>query len=113
MRILIIEDDDCIRETLHTYVEVFLLQTCHSAKTLDQAKTQMTLFDFDLILLDLLIEGEVCHTLIDEIVTTYPRCRLVVMSGYRHAQAYCDKVPLLHKPFGLEKLDEIIFKNVG
>lgn len=112
MRVLIVEDDPYILETLAPIVESFGY-TPFVASDVDTAIRMMVQLNPQLILLDLLMNGRIAVALIDAVprlMGSFEPPRIIVFSGMVGAGEIAKNRNLrfLAKPFDLEALREIM-----
>lgn len=117
MKILLVEDDRSTREILKEYIcDESQGRHCESAKTLAEAIHMVTVTRYDLILLDLLLDGEMSTPLIKYVRRLYYNdppiiCILSAMNGAGEIATQNDIANCIIKPFNLETIDEIILQK--
>ncbi|HEX6043511.1 MAG TPA: response regulator [Pyrinomonadaceae bacterium] len=109
--ILVVDDDDIIRETLCELLSQD--HTCHAADTAEAALAMLEAQAFDLVLTDVSMPGLSGLDLLNRVVKLYPETPVIVVSGLsdqgqaqslmRHGA--CD---YLLKPFRLEVVEESV-----
>jgi CheY-like chemotaxis protein len=111
-RILVVEDELVIAEMTAEAVVSLGYSVSGIASNLAEARDELDRQNFDAVLLDIGLDGyqspEIADVLLERgtpfaFVTAYDEAAVP-----RHAQ-----VPLLHKPFGYEKLDVLLKALVG
>jgi DNA-binding response OmpR family regulator len=119
LEILIVEDDPSICDTLESYLcEVHKLRNCDCAETLQAAIEKVEKKHYDVILLDILLNGDLGTPLIAIAREWYPDKPpfIIVMSAMHGACNLAERNKadyFLPKPFDLETLDEIIYKLIS
>lgn len=111
MRILVVEDDNAIRETL-VHVLESLGHRAYSAETQEETVKILPMVSPQVVLLDLLLNGDVATPLIPVIKAFHhsPSPRVVILSAMKDAEKVAKKegVEFLAKPFNLEDLQRVI-----
>lgn len=113
VKILIVEDDLDIQESLHLYITESRYQDyCHKSHNVQTALDKISEHEFDIILLDIILRGEFCTPIIVHARQRYQdRVLIVLMSAMRGATEFGNKLGIervITKPFGVELIDEII-----
>lgn len=111
MRILMLEDDDSIRECLREIIcNTSEGRICDSTAEVDEAIELMRSKKYDAILADLMIRGQACENFVTLAKEIQPHAKLCIMSAMNGA----DKIATKHrvdcfisKPFSLEILDDL------
>lgn len=117
MKILIVEDDPSIKSTLEALCgEYWRVQKCHFAKSISESIWYLTRERPDIILLDLLLEGELAEPIVTYIREKFPvrPPRIIAMSALNNGAqlAALYRIPeYLKKPFDIDTLEEFIFKK--
>jgi two-component system, NtrC family, response regulator HydG len=111
-RILIVEDDKCIRELVATFLgrEKFALNV---AADLESARKQFTAPAPDILLLDLQLPDGNGLSLLPDVKKNWPDTKVIILTGYGTVEvaeeAYkMDDLFLLAKPFDSEMLNSIV-----
>ncbi len=114
--ILLVEDEPLVRETTRLLLE----RAGHTVVATDSAATARTTLNetFDLVLTDLKMPGESGASLAAWAVTTYPRLRVVMMSGFFDAEDLSSlqadpRVAFIAKPFEPNALLSLLNKDLG
>jgi DNA-binding NtrC family response regulator len=109
--ILVVDDDDAIRDTLY---ELFSDQyLCHSAETAERALTLLQSEIYDVVLTDISMPGLSGLELLGHVLQNYPGTPVIVISGIgdqEHAQGLIDlgAFDYLLKPFRLEEVEDSV-----
>jgi DNA-binding NtrC family response regulator len=106
--ILVVDDDDVIRETLCE-----LLSAEHSCQTADTAEEALALLEaqrFDVVLTDISMPGLSGMELLDRVVQLYPGTPVIIISGLSdqeqaHSLMSSGAFDYLLKPFRLEVVE--------
>lgn len=101
--VLVVEDDDAIRDALRDALLADCRVICVS--TLAAATKVLPAFLFDAVLLDLVLPGKHGEELLHQMATGAARSvPVVVLSASREASRIADayRVPFVAKPFGLD-----------
>jgi two-component system response regulator PilR (NtrC family) len=106
--ILVVDDDDIIRETL---VELLSEEhTCHAADTAETALAKLEAQAFDLVLTDVSMPGLSGLDLLNRVVQLYPGTPVIIISGLsdqEQAQSLIGRgaFDYVLKPFRLEVIE--------
>ena len=109
--ILVVDDDDIIRETL---CELFAQDhTCHSADTAEAALAKLEAQAFDVVLTDVSMPGLSGFDLLNRVVQHYPGTPVIIVSGLSDQEQAQSLISLgaadyLLKPFRLEVVEESV-----
>lgn len=109
--ILVVDDDDIIRETL---CELFSQDHhCHSADTAEAALAKLEAQAFDLVLTDVSMPGLSGLDLLNRVVQLYPGTPVIIVSGFsdqEQAQSLIGRgaFDCLLKPFRLEVVEDSV-----
>ena len=114
--ILVVDDDDVIRDTLCE-----LLSASHSCQTADTAEQALALLEahsFDVMLTDISMPGLSGMELLNRVVERYPDTPVIVISGLsdeEQAQSLMSRgaFDYLLKPFRLEVVEESVRRAVA
>lgn len=115
MKILLVEDDADISDLLKEYLcDPKQGTVCEHARTIDDARSKIDSNQYDVILLDLMIEGSESSELIDRARARYGKDRVVIVlisarMGSKEVAKQKECEFFMGKPFDLETIDEIIF----
>ncbi len=109
--ILVVDDDDVIRETLHELLSADY--SCETADTAEEALTKLQAQRFDVVLTDISMPGLNGMELLKRVVELYPGTPVIIMSGLsdqEHAQSLisCGAFDYLLKPFRLEIVESSV-----
>jgi len=109
--ILVVDDDDIIRETL---CELFAQDhTCHSADTAEAALAKLEAQAFDVVLTDVSMPGLSGFDLLNRVVQHYPGTPVIIVSGLsdqEQAQSLIGRgaFDYVLKPFRLEVVEDSV-----
>ncbi len=109
--ILVVDDDDVIRETL---CEVLAQDhTCHSAGTAEEALKKLEAQAFDLVLTDVSMPGLGGMDLLNRVVKLYTNTPVIIISGLNDQEQAQSLIGLgafdyLLKPFRLEVVEDSV-----
>lgn len=106
-RILIVDDDDLIRQTFESFLEENYV--CNTASSSDDALSHLATADYALVISDIQMPGRNGIELLREIRTRYPDTAVIMVSGIDRSQRIRDALRLgafdyLIKPCELEVL---------
>ena len=113
--ILVVDDDDVIRETLDE-----LLSANYSVQTADTAEEALSKLEaqrFDVVLTDISMPGLNGTELLERVVEKYPGTPVIIISGHsdqEHAQGLIGRgaFDYLLKPFRLEVVEDSVRRAV-
>lgn len=114
MRLLIVEDDQGLREIMGILcVDHWGINHCQFAETMDEAIAQLKKGKPDLIFLDFLLGTEISTPIIEYVRKTYPKDppKIVVISAMNGAEKVVKKYKIndfIKKPFDLETIEKYI-----
>lgn len=106
--ILVVDDDDIIRETL---CELLMQDhVCHSADTAEEALAKLEAQAFDVVLTDVSMPGLSGMDLLNRVVAHYPGTPVIIISGLSDQEQAQSLIRLgafdyLLKPFRLEVVE--------
>ena len=109
--ILIVDDDDVIRETL---CELFSTEyECVVAETAEQALAELEAKSFDVVLTDISMPGLTGMDLLARVRTYYPNTRVIIISGASDQDQGQGLLSMgafeyLQKPFRLEVVEQSV-----
>ena len=114
--ILVVDDDDVIRETLCELLSQE--HTCQTAETAEQALEKLEAQRFDVVLTDISMPGLSGMELLDRVLQLYPRTPVIVVSGLsdqEQAQSLMARgaFDYLLKPFRLEVVEESVKRAIS
>ena len=109
--ILVVDDDDVIRDTLCELLSADY--ACQTADTAEQALAKLEAQRFDLVLTDISMPGLSGRQLLNKVVDLYPGTLVIIISGLsdqEHAQGLISggAFDYLLKPFRLEVVEESV-----
>lgn len=109
--ILIVDDDEVIRETLYELLTQD--HTCHSAATAEEALAKLQAQSFDVVLTDVTMPGLSGMDLLNRVVALYPRTPVIIISGLSDQEQAQSLIQLgafdyLLKPFRLEVVEDSV-----
>ena len=111
-RVLIIEDQALVAHLIEEVIRDFGFQVAGVVYDLPEARTALSSYDFDIVLVDLRLGHDSADEIIDVLMER--GTPLAIVTGFdrplepRHA-----KVPLLHKPFSERQLFALLTTLVG
>lgn len=113
--ILVVDDDDVIRETLCELLSQDYL--CHAADTAEAALAKLEAQSFDLVLTDVSMPGLSGLDLLNRVVERYPGMPVIIISGLsdqEHAQSLMSRgaFDYLLKPFRLEVVEDSVRRAI-
>lgn len=114
--ILVVDDDDVIRDTL---CELFSADhSCQTASTAEQALTLLEAQRFDAVLTDFSMPGLNGMELLNRVVELYPGTPVIIISGLsdqEQAQSLLGRgaFDYLLKPFRLEVVEESVRRAIN
>jgi DNA-binding NtrC family response regulator len=113
--ILVVDDDDVIRETLHELLSVDY--SCQTADTAEEALAKLEAQPFDAVLTDISMPGLNGTELLQRVVENYPGTPVIIISGHSdedQAQRLIDRgaVDYLLKPFRLEVVEASVKRAI-
>lgn len=116
MTILIVEDDKTIGDLLKMYFcGPSHGHDCDTAHGINEAKEMLLAKHYDVVVLDLLLDGEFCTPLIDFIhhIDKDRQPNICMMSAMTGADkiAKQNKVIFIPKPFSFETIDELVLNK--
>ena len=114
-KILVVDDDDVIRETLCELLSQDHL--CRTAETAEEALTRLEAEKFDLVLTDISMPGVSGLDLLGRVRQLYQDTPVIIISGLSdqdHAQSLIalGAFDYLLKPFRLEVVEESVMRAV-
>ncbi|HEX2271681.1 MAG TPA: response regulator [Pyrinomonadaceae bacterium] len=113
--ILIVDDDDIIRETLCELLAQD--HACHSANTAEEALAKLQAQAFDVVLTDFSMPGLSGMDLLNRVVALYPRTPVIIISGLSDQEQAQSLIGLgafdyLLKPFRLEAVEDSVRRAI-
>jgi two-component system, NtrC family, response regulator PilR len=109
--ILVVDDDDVIRETLCELLSQE--HTCQTAETAAQALAKLEAQCFDVVLTDISMPGLSGMELLDRVLQLYPGTAVIMVSGLTDQEQAQNLIArgafdYLLKPFRLEVVEESV-----
>ena len=109
--ILIVDDDDVIRETLCELLEA--KYPCQTADTAEEALAKLEAQRFDVVITDISMPGLSGMELLSRVLKLYPGTPVIVISGLSDQEQAQSLISLgaadyLLKPFRLEVVEESV-----
>ena len=106
--VLIVDDDDVIRETLYELLSVEYI--CDSATTATEALRKLEVQSFDVLLTDISMPGLSGFELLREVVEQFPSTAVIIISGISDEERAQELITqgafdYLVKPFRLEYVE--------
>ena len=114
--ILVVDDDDVIRDTLCELLSQDY--SCHCASTAEEAFAKLAAQPFDVVLTDISMPGLSGMELLNRVVEMYPGTPVIIISGLsdqEQAQSLISRgaFDYLLKPFRLEVVEASVNRAVG
>jgi len=113
--ILVVDDDDVIRDTLHELLSTDY--SCQTASTAEEALAKLEAQRFDVVLTDISMPGLDGKELLEKVVEMYPGTNVIIISGHsdqEQARSLMSRgaVDFLLKPFRLEIVEESVRRAI-
>ncbi len=113
--ILVVDDDDVIRETLQELLSADY--SCQTADTAEEALAKLEAQRFDVVLTDISMPGLNGMELLKRVVEKYPGTPVIIISGHSdqdHAQGLIRRgaFDYLLKPFRLEVVESSVKRAI-
>jgi DNA-binding NtrC family response regulator len=113
--ILVVDDDDVIRETLCELLSADY--SCQTADTAEQALKKLEVQRFDVVLTDITMPGLSGKELLNRVVELYPGTQVIIVSGMSdqdQAESLIDRgaFEYLLKPFRLELVEASVKRAI-
>ena len=113
--VLLVDDDDVIRETLLELLEGNY--QCQEASTAEEALRKLQAQPFDLVLTDISMPGLSGSELLERVRELYPETPVIIMSGLSdqdqaHSLISRGAFDYLLKPFRLEVVEESVKRAI-
>ena len=110
-RILVVDDDDAIRDTLYDLLSEH--HVCQTAETAEKAFARLEADEYDVVLTDISMPGLSGLELLGHIRQKYPNTPVIIISGIgdqEHAQGLIKlgAFDFLLKPFRLEAVEKSV-----
>jgi DNA-binding NtrC family response regulator len=114
--LLIVDDDDNIRETLHD-----LLSDTHNCLTADRAEQALAYLEFekyDVVLTDIAMPGLSGEELLKHVQVQHPHTPVIVISGNSDEDAarnllHMGAFAYISKPFQLEEVESAVVRAIA
>jgi DNA-binding NtrC family response regulator len=115
-RVLIVDDDDTIRDTLHELLSDSY--TCQTAETAEQAFARLDADSYDVVLTDITMPGLSGVELLGYVREKFPTTPVILISGlgdHEHAQSLIKlgAFDFILKPFTLEVVEGSVRKAIA
>jgi DNA-binding response OmpR family regulator len=111
-RVLIIEDQALVAHLMEEVIRDFGFQVAGVAYGLREARTALSSYDFDIVLVDLRLGHDSADEIIDALMER--GTPLAIVTGFDHPlEPRHANVPLLHKPFSEGQLFALLTRLVG
>jgi DNA-binding NtrC family response regulator len=109
--ILIVDDDDVIRETLSELLSSQYV--CETAETAEEALAKLQAKKFDVVLTDISMPGLTGLDLLEKVQQLYSQTRVIIISGvsdedHAHRLLSLGAFDYLQKPFRLEMVEKSV-----
>jgi DNA-binding NtrC family response regulator len=113
--ILVVDDDDIIRETLCELLS--LDHACQTAQTAEEALARLEAQAFDVVLTDVSMPGLSGFDLLNRVVQLYPGTPVIIISGLSDQEQAQNLIGLgafdyLLKPFRLEVVEDSVRRAI-
>ena len=113
--ILVVDDDDVIRETLCELLEAN--HSCQTADTAEEALAKLKAQRFDVVISDISLPGLSGKELLNRVIESYPGTPVIIISGLSDQEQAQSLIGLgafdyLLKPFRLEVVEESVKRAV-
>ena len=113
--ILVVDDDDLIRDTLYELLSPEYL--CRTAETAEEAMARLEAETFDVVLTDISMPGLSGRELLGRVLQKYPKTPVIIISGIsdqEHAEGLIKlgAFDYLLKPFRLETVEASVKRAI-
>jgi DNA-binding NtrC family response regulator len=113
--ILVVDDDDVIRETLCELLAAS--HSCQTADTAEEALARLEAQRFDVVITDISMPGLSGKDLLNRVVELYPGTPVIIISGLSDQEQAQSLIGLgafdyLLKPFRLEVVEESVKRAI-
>lgn len=114
-RVLVVDDDDTIRDTLYELLSESYV--CQTAETAEKALARLEADEYDVVLTDISMPGLSGLELLGQVRQTFPNTPVIIISGIsdqEHAQGLIKlgAFDYLLKPFSLEVVEKSVKRAV-
>jgi two-component system nitrogen regulation response regulator GlnG len=113
--VLVVDDDDVIRDTLHELLSADY--SCQTASTAEEALAKLEAQGFDVVLTDISMPGLDGKELLEKVVEMHPGTPVIIISGHSDQQQAKSLMSrgafdFLLKPFRLELVEESVRRAI-
>ena len=113
--LLIVDDDNTIRETLHELLSE--TNECHTADRAEQALAYLEIESYDAVLTDISMPGLSGREILKRIQEKHPTTPVIVISGDSNTEAAADLLAMgafayLTKPFQLTAVEDTVNRAI-
>lgn len=113
--ILVVDDDDVIRDTLCELLSADY--SCQTANTAEEALARLEAQPFDVVLTDISMPGLTGKELLKKVVELYPGTPVIIVSGHTDQEQAENLIShgafdYLLKPFRLEMVEESVKRAI-
>jgi two-component system nitrogen regulation response regulator GlnG len=114
--LLIVDDDNNIRETLHDLLKDS--HECHTADRAEQALSYLEFETYDVVLTDIAMPGLTGREILKRIQEEHPTTPVIFISGNSEAEAARDLLNMgafafIAKPFKLEDVESTVVRAIA
>ena len=114
--LLIVDDDNNIRETLHDLLKDS--HECHTADRAEQALSYLEFENYDVVLTDIAMPGLTGREILKRIQEEHPTTPVIVISGNSEAEAAKELLDMgafafIAKPFKLEDVESTVVRAIA
>ncbi len=114
--LLIVDDDNSIRETLNELLSE--TNECHTADRAEQALAYLEIESYDAVLTDISMPGLSGREILKRIQEKHPATPVIVISGNSNAEAAAELLAMgafayLTKPFQLEVVEDTVVRAIA
>jgi DNA-binding NtrC family response regulator len=114
--LLIVDDDNNIRETLHDLLKDS--HECHTADRAEQALSYLEFETYDVVLTDIAMPGLTGREILKRIQEAHPTTPVIVISGNSEAEAAKELLDMgafafIAKPFKLEDVESTVVRAIA
>jgi len=114
--LLIVDDDNNIRDTLHELLSASY--ECHTADRAEQALAYLEVENYDVVITDILMPGLSGREILKRVQQKHPATPVIVISGNSNAEAAAELLAMgafafLTKPFQLEVVEDTVVRAIA
>ncbi len=114
--LLIVDDDNNIRETLHDLLKD--AHECHTADRAEQALAYLEVESYDVVLTDIAMPGLTGREILKRIQAQHPTTPVIVISGNSEEEAAKELLAMgafafIAKPFTLESVETAVVRAIA